>query len=177
MNVHFPPRTPIAMKHRPLPKPVTPIVTPRFRKLLLESGAYICARQEELADRYGVGSYQRYDWDQDEGTIVFSTDGVPHLVATFHFVGSVATKAKTWLWSWANCSLSCKVSDRLREVKAYGERHHLAPLTEPYWSADEMNGSEMTAISAYLLKAQGAYRVAFDHGFLYMILTDIRNPP
>ena len=156
-------------------KPITPIVTPDFKVLVRKACEYLTARQDELRDQYGLSSYQHYDWDQEKGIIVFSNDSVPRLLANIHFVGSVSTRTKTWLWSWANDSVSCKVSDRIREVKRYGELHGIAQLTESYWSGDEVDGWEMTSVSAYLLKTQGAYRTPDENGFTYMVLTDVRH--
>ena len=157
-------------------KPTTPLVTAEFRSLVRRACEYTTARQDELKDMYGLSDFERYDWDQDEGTIVFSSGGVPGLLARIHFVGSVSAKTGTWLWAWANTSLSDKVTERIHEVRKYGQRHRLAPLVEHYWSADEMGGWEMTSVSAYLLKAQGAYRSPSDTGFTFMVLTDVRRP-
>ncbi len=156
-------------------KPISPIVTPDFKVLVRKACEYLTSREEELRDRYGLSTYQRFDWNQDEGTIVFSNDGVAGLLANIHLVGSVSTRTNTWLWSWANESISCKVSDRIREVKRYGELHGIAQLTEPYWSANEVDGWEMTSVSAYLLKTQGAYRTPDENGFTYMVLTNVRH--
>jgi uncharacterized protein DUF6882 len=156
-------------------KPISPIVTPDFKELVRTACEYLTAREGELRDRYGLSTYQRYDWNQDTGTIVFSNDGVPKLLANILFVGSVSTRTNTWLWSWANESISCKLSDRLRAVKEYGETHGIAQLTEPYWSADEVDGWEMTSVSAYLLKAEGAYRTPDEHGFTYLLLRNVRH--
>ncbi len=158
-------------------KPISPIVTEGFKALFRQSFYYLKPREIELRERYGLSSYQRYDWDQDTGTIAFSNDGVTMLLANIHLVGSVSTRTRTWLWSWANESISCRVSDRILEVKRYGERHGIPQLTEPYWSAGESDGWEMTVVSAYLLKAQGTYRTPAEHGFTYMLLTDIYAPP
>jgi hypothetical protein len=156
-------------------KPISPIITERYRTLVLDACEYLTARQEELKNRYGLSTYRRYDWDQDEGTIVFSNGGMANLLADIHFVGSVSARTNTWLWSWANRSVSCRVSHLVREVRQYGELHGLAQLIEPYWSAGEVEGWEMTSVSAYLLKTQGAYRTPDGSGFTYMLLTDVRR--
>jgi hypothetical protein len=155
-------------------KHISPIVTEKFKALVRTACEYLTAREKELRDRYQVTSYQRYDWDQDTGTIVFSNDGVPRVLADILFVGSVSTHTHTWLWSWANRSIACALSDPVREVRNYGERHGIAHLIEPHWSADEVDGWEMTSVSAYLLQADGAYRTPDEHGFTYLLLNDVR---
>ena len=156
-------------------KHISPIITEPFKALVRKGCEYLTARTDELRHRYGVSGYQRYDWDQDKGTIVFSNDGVAKVVANIQFVGHVSTRTRTWLWSWANQSISCEMSERILEVKRYGELHGFAQLIEPHWSADAVDGWEMTSVSAYLLKAQGAYRTPDENGFTYLLLTDIRH--
>jgi hypothetical protein len=53
-------------------KPVSPIITSGFKDLVMKSCDYLTAREAELREKFGLGTYQRYDWDQDLGTIVFS---------------------------------------------------------------------------------------------------------
>ena len=43
-----------------------------------------------------------------------------------------------------------------------------------YWSAEEEDGWEMAAVSAYLLKARGAYRSPEGHRLGFMIMTGVR---
>jgi len=156
-------------------KPISPIVTPGFKSLITTSFEYLSAHQDELRDRFGLSGYQRYDWDQEDRTIVFSDSGVPKLRATIDLVGSISARTKTWLWAWANQSVSKRASERIQEVKHYGELHGIAQLTEPYWSGDERDGWEMTSVCAYLLKTQGAHRTPNEGGFTYMVLTNVQH--
>src|SRR2546426_1643546 len=80
-------------------KPISPIVTQEYKALVRKACEYLTAREAELRDRYGLSTYQRFDWNQDKGTIVFSNDGVAGLLANIHLVGSVSTRTNTWLWS------------------------------------------------------------------------------
>jgi hypothetical protein len=67
------------------------------------------------------------------------------------------------------------MSDEYREkVREYEEAHSLLKLASAYWSADEEDGWQMTAVSAYLLKAKGAYRSPDERGFTFMVMTDVR---
>ena len=59
------------------------------------------------------------------------------------------------------------------KVKEYGAKHGFPALTTAKWDADEVDGWEMTSITAFILKAKGAYRTKGKTGFTYMVITDI----
>jgi hypothetical protein len=145
-----------------------------FSKLLSDATAYLRERQEHLYSRYNLGGYQRYDWDQDSGQLIFSDDGRARVVADFEFVGSISTRSDTWLWSWANTSILASVTHRARQVRAYGDAHRYLKLASACWKAEEADGWEMTAITAYLIGGAGAYRSPEDRGFSFFAITDIR---
>ncbi|WP_409035712.1 DUF6882 domain-containing protein [Pedobacter africanus] len=62
------------------------------------------------------------------------------------------------------------------KVKSYGESRGFKKLIDRKWKADEIDGWEMTAIAAYVLKAKGAYRVPSkdEKLFLFMIFKNIK---
>jgi hypothetical protein len=131
-------------------------------------------RQDALTRRFSLDVHKRWDWDQDRAEIVFSNDGVPAVIATIEFVGSISTHSNTWLWSWANPHLSARVSSRITAVRNLGEREDFPHLTVPKWPAEEVDGWEMAAIAAHVLDAQGVYRTPDEDGFVFMVLTDVQ---
>jgi 2,4-dienoyl-CoA reductase-like NADH-dependent reductase (Old Yellow Enzyme family) len=135
---------------------------------------YLHEKQDALRTAFRLNDHERYDWDQDSGQLVFSSGGVPAVIATFQFVGSLSTRTHTWLWSWANDSDIESVKSQARQVRAHGEEHRFLKLACAYWTADEFDAWEMTAVAAYLLKAKGAYRSPSDHLLSFMIMTDVR---
>ena len=144
--------------------------------LIRDATAYLQKRQAHLDQHYGLGRFERYDWDQDTRRIVFSNEGqAQRLVADIVFVGSVSKRSNTWLWSWANPSVDKGLSAPLRKVRDFGAKESLKKLQQAKWSADEVDGWEMTSISAYVLKAEGAYRTGDENGFTYMLLFNVRQ--
>jgi hypothetical protein len=138
-----------------------------------EAYAYLRTVQDTLKVDFSLGSYERYDWDQDLGTMVFSDGGIAKVVADIQFVGSISTVTNTWLWSWDNPSILPHVKDKLLEVRTFGERHGLDELTTPTWAADERDGWAMTAMSAKILQAKGAYRCP-RKALSFFIFSDVR---
>lgn len=145
-----------------------------YARLVEQAVAGLEVKQGELQARYRIGEHERYDWHQETGQLVFSHEGQPQVVADIQFVGSISTLSHTWMWSWANQSLREPVKSELRRVRAYGEERGFLKLVAAHWSAGEQDGWEMTAVSAHLLGAAGAYRSPGDQGFTFLIMTGVR---
>jgi hypothetical protein len=96
------------------------------------------------------------------------------VTADIQFVGSISTVSDTWLWSWANDSVDPELAASMVTVRDYGNEHGFSQLTVKKWHAHEVDGWEMTAIAALLLKARGAYRSPAEDGFTFMVMTDVR---
>ncbi len=145
-----------------------------YSRLVDESYDYLRAAQAACERDFELGSFERFDWNQETGEIVFSDQGVPKVVATIQFVGSISTRSGTWLWSWDNPTVLEGIKDQMHRVRDFGTEHGLPMLTTAKWEADEIDGWEMTAITAKILEARGAYRSPHEDGFTFMVFTDIR---
>jgi len=141
----------------------------------VECCEFIHERQESLLAEYEIGKHKRWDWDQDTGELIFSNKGVPAVVASIEFVGSISTMSNTWLWSWANFGLTENVRSLITKVRDFGKEKGYPRLTTPKWSAEEADGWEMTTMAAYVLDARGLYRTPGDNGFTFLAITDIRH--
>ncbi|MCI5064119.1 hypothetical protein MRY87_00185 [bacterium] len=104
---------------------------------------------------------------------MFSSGGVPKVIADIQFVGSVSSISKTWLWSWANSTVVDSVKDQISKVRHLGNSRDFWKLTKAKWQADEIDGWEMTSVAAFVLKAKGAYKSPDDNGAAFMVFTDI----
>jgi hypothetical protein len=143
----------------------------RFYESLEAAESYLQRQQEALQREYGLDWNEQYQWDQDAGILTLSASGTPKLSAEIQIVGSISTRTKTWLWAWDNPSVSDKVKLAAREMKAFGEIHHIPPFTLGRWEGEESDGWNMTALTAHTLQARGAYRTPVDGGYVYMIIT------
>ncbi|MGR5150223.1 DUF6882 domain-containing protein [Photobacterium alginatilyticum] len=130
-------------------------------------------KQNKLMVDFRLGEHERFDWDQENGTLVFSNDGKAAVIAKVQFVGSISTKSGTWLWSWANSYVLDNVKNQMHKVKAFGKSKGYEALIVDKWIGDEVDGWEMTSVTCFLLDAKGAYRTESDTGFTYMVITDI----
>ena len=151
----------------------TPNETKEFEKLSKISYEYLNLKQKEVEEKYGIGKYENWFYDQEKGTLTFSDKGIDKIIIKYEEVGSISKISKTWLWSWANPHLEEQIKTEINLVKEYGENNKVEKLIKRKWNADEYDGWEMTAISAYLMKAKGAYRVPTEKTFSYMIYKEI----
>jgi len=131
--------------------------------------------QPLLDSQFGIGAFERYDYDQANKQLVFSNHGVPGVVADFEVVGTHSRVSGTWMWSWANFSMLPKVRTRMKRVRTLGEEHAFPRLTTHLWPADECDAWNMAAIAAHVLKAKGVYRSPGKSSDMYMVLSKIRR--
>jgi hypothetical protein len=128
---------------------------------------------ETCARLFSISSWPRWDYDLAHGTLTFSKEGVPRVIASILVVGTTSNSAGTWLWSWANGYLPDNVSEPVKKVREFGLNENLQDLTEPYAENDEQFCWDMTAIAARLMEAKGAYRCPGDNGYIYLVYRDI----
>ena len=145
-----------------------------FARLVEESNEYLEARQEELWSKFELEECESYNWNQESGELTFFRDGEARVVADIQFSGSFSTRSNTWLWSWANSSLLEAVKTGVREVRELGSRTGFLKLAAAHWRATEEDGWDMTAITARLLGAVGAYRSPGEGGATFMVITAMR---
>lgn len=142
-----------------------------FKQLVTSSFDYLQQQQASLKETYQVGDYERWDWYQEKGQLVFSHEGKEVLICDIDFVGSLSTASDTWMWAWANTSFTENIKAKAAFIRQMGEESNLLKLACPIWGGDEVDGWEMTAIMAKAVDAIGAYRTPTDNGYVYMVIT------
>ena len=146
-----------------------------FKEYVHDSFHALIDLNKQLRSEFKIGEYKRWDYDLEKATLTFSNKGAPCVVADIQAAGTIANKSKSWLWSWDNESLPEHVTDALAAVRDFGEKHNILKLTESYWTATEDDGWEMSAVATRILGGRGVYRCPDEKGFLFLILTTIRN--
>ncbi len=145
-----------------------------LERLMGEAVAYLEKVQDETRSRFRLDAWERYDYDEATGLLVFSDGGQAKVVADIQIVGTVSLQSSTFMWSWANPSVLESVRGGVRRVRAFGEEHGYLKLACAHWAAEEPDGWDMTAVTAFLLKARGAYRSPDDGLLTFMVMTDVR---
>ena len=148
-----------------------------FESFIEQSTDYLRSANERNKRLFGIGDYARYEYDLFRNEIWWSDVEDPKVRARVTIVGSISTKSDTWLWSWANPHFKDVEIGPIRAVRDFGGREGIAKLTDEKWSADEVDGWEMTSVSARLLEAQGAYRSPSANGGLFLLYDGLEFIP
>ncbi|MFZ6733595.1 DUF6882 domain-containing protein [Undibacterium sp. Ji42W] len=146
-----------------------------WEQILSASAEYSTATQKALDDDYQMSSYGHWDLDQLTGELTFSDGGVQKRSARIQFVGSYSDRSKTWLWSWGNSTITPALYKRMDVLRSLGAKYQFNKLTQRSWAAQLSDGWEMASVANYLLKTKGIYRVPFETGFVFLLITDIRK--
>ncbi len=148
----------------------------QYLELLEESRIYLDTQQAECDQEFRLNQFNRMDYEQETGRMIFSDVGViPRVVADYQIVGSLSGRTNTWLWAWDNPYLLENTIQDIWEVKEFGDINDIEKLKSPKWEATEQDAWDMTAIAAYLLKARGAYSFLLDDIRVFVIFTRIKT--
>lgn len=134
---------------------------------------------QTLFDEHGLAAFDRQlrfgdiagemDWnlDQDAGTLRLGAD----LVLPAQILGTTSAANGTWLWSWANPSVSDGLTTRARELARIGEERGLAVLTDPELDPGRYGDGHVIALAvAGLLDADAYYRCPHAGGEVYVLV-------
>jgi hypothetical protein len=144
-----------------------------FQKLLAASVAELQAKNE-AHKVWGLGSFDRWDIDQEVGDLVFSNADGTTAVAPAQIIGSFSTNDNSWLWAWDNPSIVDAMKRDALKVKQYGEQHGIEKLTTRKWTGTEEDAWAMTALAAKLCGKQGAYRGPSGKSFVFMTFGEVK---
>jgi hypothetical protein len=134
-------------------------------------------KNARLSDEFKLGTWPRYDYDLEAGTLVFSEAGVIKVVAEIQVSGSTSAKAGNWLWAWANAHWPSALVTDAALVRAFGEQHDIEELKQDFVIDDDLNflGWELTAAMVRICDALGAYRSPREEGGgLFLVYTSMR---
>jgi hypothetical protein len=132
--------------------------------------------QEANGEKWGIDDAERWDVDQDRGTIEFRNTRTGHqrMVGRVQIIGSFDTQDDTWLWAWANPTVRDALRQDALKLRQYGEEKGLEQLTEAKWEGEERDGWQMTALAVKLLGAEGAYRGPAGRLLIFMVFRDLK---
>lgn len=153
---------------------MNPMSEQEFQGFLQQANWFLRGMMNENRKAFQLDGYPRFDWNPWRGELVFSSEGVPRVVARIQVVGSHSTKSKAWAWAWANPAFPAPIRQAVLRVKEFGTERVSLRLIQPRWTATESDAWGMTAVTAKLTDAKGAFRCPGQDGFTYMTFTEIR---
>lgn len=146
--------------------------SPEYRAFVDGSMEGLRIQTQAHQEAWGLGSGGSWDFSQDTGELIFESPD-RHVRTRAQIVGTFNSEKKTWLWSWANPSISDSLKLDALKVKEYGQQHGVKRLITPSWEAQESDAWEMTALAARLGAAGGAYRGPAGSTLVFFTFGDI----
>jgi|GEM_PF-1646765 len=151
--------------------------TAEYDSLVVDAVGYLDERQDSIDSRFDFKKLQRAAWDQRTGKLTFADSaGRTRVAAEIQMIGSLSKTRGTWMWAWANPSVRGPLKAGAQTVRRYGQQYGIRRLTIKEMPAKTDDAWKMTALSARVLNAQGAYHTEDDDGITYMVITSIGEP-
>jgi hypothetical protein len=148
------------------------VFSSNWDELLTEAQLHTQECVQRLESEFFLLEYERYDYDQESATLVFSAADRPNLTMNIQVIGSWAAESGTWLWAWENDSILASAKEHVHVLKKLGEQNGFERLTEALWEATQADAWEMTRLACLLLQADGIYRAPDEDGALFMVVSD-----
>lgn len=140
---------------------------------LLDASMAELQLKTEAHQAWGLGTFDRWDIDQDVGNLVFTNDDGTTAVAPAQIIGTFNTNDDTWLWAWENPSIVDELKRDSLKVKDYGELHGIDVLTTAKQSCTENDAWFLTALALKLCDAQGGYRGPAGSTLIFMTFGEV----
>lgn len=145
---------------------------PDVALLMLQGADMIEQTAQAHAERWGLGSADAWNIDQETGSIrwTFSdrTAEAPVQVLGSYGVGG------TWLWAWANESLVPLVRSTSEVVRAFGQDHGIAMLKKPELPVSEEQAADLASLAFRIADGTGFYRAPAGRTQLYVAFGPVK---
>lgn len=121
------------------------------------------------SERWGLGSAQRWDLDQEAGVIRW-TFGDHVAEAPVQVLGSHSPAVPSWLWAWGNTSLPPSLCTASIDVREWGIAHGHAALTTPHLEGvSEEQAGDLACIAFGVLRSTGFYAAPAGRTRLFLV--------
>ena len=143
-----------------------------FRALLDRCMEELRIKTEAHVAAWGLGTTDRWDLDQDDGRLVFTTKKVT-ASAPAQIIGTYSSESETFLWAWDHPSVVAPLQEHAKRVRQYGKKHGIGTLTNRKLECGQQEAWELTALACHLCDAQGAYRGLAGPAFVFMTFGEV----
>jgi hypothetical protein len=148
--------------------------TAQYEQLAKEARKRAEEKIEAAKQKYGLGTYSRYELDLATATIRFLDDkGSDRIRSSVQVAGTWSPQV--WLWSWDNDSVPEAARKQLVKVQEYGTQREIEQLMGSFDPCDEAEAWSLTAIAAQILDAECVYRAPAKTSLVFLLLFDIQK--
>ena len=145
-----------------------------FEEFMARCVADAQRKNDALDAEHGLHSFARWDDDGDRQTLLFTNPGeVDALEAKVTSIGSYSLKTHTWMWAWANESLTDAAREKASLLKRLFDRTGMRVFTDPHVDCDEYLAWELAAAAVDELGSLGCYREPVGHLWIFVSIDAI----
>jgi hypothetical protein len=145
-----------------------------FEQFLGQCVSELQAKNAALETEHGLGTYARWDDDGEREVLVFSNPGDPAVLeACVTAIGSYSLQTHTWLWAWANESLTDSARDKALVLKGVFGRTGMRVFGDPHCDCDEYLAWELAAAAVSHFGSLGCYREPVGHLWVFVSIDSI----
>lgn len=145
---------------------------PAFTELVASARDSVAASQEQLTERWGIGTADRWDADLAAGTITFAFPDRT-LVGPVEVIGRYTAEDGSWLWAWADHDMPDLVTNAAEGLRRFGKAGHISALTtRELRLPDPAVADDLAAIAVEVAGLAGFYRAATSSGAIYLGLIE-----
>jgi hypothetical protein len=124
--------------------------------LLLQGRELIDHTTRAHAERWGLGTAERWVLDQDQGRITWSFED--HVAsAPAQILGSWSAQASTFVWAWDNETIKPALCETAEQVRAFGVENDVVALATSPLKLDEEKVRDLVALAFRLGGCTGLY--------------------
>ncbi|HEV7402610.1 MAG TPA: hypothetical protein VGO11_06790 [Chthoniobacteraceae bacterium] len=150
---------------------------PEFDDFLSARLAAYEEKQQNLREQYGLGTYDRWDYDQTTERLKFSDEAGRVVVeATVIPIGTWSVQSDTWQWAWANPSMVEPGRSRAAQLRGLFEATDgLDCFHAELFDCGEAQAWELAALAVDHLGAVGCYAGPAGPTIVFLAIVDIRK--
>jgi len=121
------------------------------------------AKQQALIKDFNLTSYDAYWFSQSTETLQFKNDGKVELEFTVVSIGSWSGESNSWMWAWANESLTEELRSKAAKIRELSDLTGYDIFNVDAFEADEALAHKLTAMAVHHLDALGMYIAPLDN--------------
>lgn len=133
------------------------------------------AKQEALMEKYRLGEYDEFWFDQPSGTLQFKRGEGVELAFNVVPVGSWSGNSNSWMWAWANESVDEALKAASMKIQGLADHTGYAVFTNGSFPAEELMAHELTAMAVHHLSALGMYIAPAGNLKTFLALMDLKQ--
>jgi hypothetical protein len=135
--------------------------------LLLEGHDMIAQTASAHRRRWGLGGADQWGLDQTAGLLRWSFSD-KNVEAPAQILATYSLSSGSWMWAWANETLSMSLRQASEDVKRWGEANAAPMLTRSSMEISEEQAADLAAIAFRVSRATGFYRATTGTSIVYL---------